>query len=39
MADMRAMNALFQMCSDLKEKLENLKAVVKSRCKVTLPYK
>ena len=30
MADMRAMNALFQMCSDLKTEVESLKAVVKA---------
>ena len=30
MADMRAMNALFQMCSDLKAEVESLKAVVKT---------
>ena len=28
--DMRAMNALFQMCSDLKAEVESLKAVVKA---------
>ena len=30
MADMKAMNALFQMCSELQKEVNDLKAVVKA---------